>query len=281
MSLTSFLQQKDVQSKFKEEIILPKIELKGDLLAPPKTTNYGLIGTAYDYLLRFLIKKKNKSAIENAWIAEKAIKKIQDLIKNSKDSTESYKKLIEILEKTVNFSKAIYRDYTKYGSDNLLIETCIALAQIDPIFRAFYLDPNLGSLDKRDIEDLKKIKEITDLKLFKSEKSCYLNPNFGEASQIIGGAEADLIIDDCIIEIKTIKELKLKREHINQLVGYYLLSLIGKVNGEKEKKDIKDLGVYFSRYNILCKFSINDVLVNKNYQPFLKWFEKRIKERNY
>jgi hypothetical protein len=64
---------------------------------------------------------------------------------------------------------------------------------------------------------------------FTSRKACYLNPKLGST-----GSNADLIIDDQLIDIKTTKALVLDRRHLHQLVLYYiLLSLEGIDVGSK------------------------------------------------
>ncbi|KUK14961.1 MAG: Uncharacterized protein XD53_1610, partial [Petrotoga mobilis] len=51
MSLTSFLKNKDVKSAFERAFKKPQFDLQAELLAPPLTNNYSLVGTAFDYLL--------------------------------------------------------------------------------------------------------------------------------------------------------------------------------------------------------------------------------------
>jgi len=66
---------------------------------------------------------------------------------------------------------------------------------------------------------------------FFSRKACYLNPTFGSTH-----SNADLLIDDRLIEIKTVKNLVLDRRHLHQLVQYYiLLSLEGVDVGRKRR----------------------------------------------
>ena len=73
MSLTSFLRNKDVQERFRQEFRKPKFTAKKDLLAPPLTKHYSLVGTAFDYLLRFYVERLNPNAITKKWVAEFAI----------------------------------------------------------------------------------------------------------------------------------------------------------------------------------------------------------------
>ena len=64
MSLTSFIHNKDVRERFRQEFKKPRIAFKKDLLAPPLAKRYDLIGTAFDYLLRFYLKYLNPNAMD-------------------------------------------------------------------------------------------------------------------------------------------------------------------------------------------------------------------------
>lgn len=65
------------------------------------------------------------------------------------------------------------------------------------------------------------------------------NPTFLGSSDV-GGADADLIVDDRLIEIKTTKRKSLDRVTAYQLVGYLLLDY-------DDKYGINRLGFYASR----------------------------------
>ena len=59
-----------------KEFPRPNFNTKMPLLAPPSTNHYQLVGTAFDYLLRFYIKHVNPNNIESSWIAEASLKLI-------------------------------------------------------------------------------------------------------------------------------------------------------------------------------------------------------------
>jgi hypothetical protein len=82
-----------------------------------------------------------------------------------------------------------------------------------------------------------------------------LNPGFG--TDLIN-ADADLVVDEMLIEVKVTKHLKLSREHFNQLIGYYLLYLIGGIPQNKQLK-ISKLGVYFARHNFLWTVGVDQI----------------------
>jgi len=74
MSLTGFLRYRDVSERFSQEFPITRVSLAGKLLAPPRSKRWSLVGTAFDYLLRFYLKRINPGAVETEWVAEGAIK---------------------------------------------------------------------------------------------------------------------------------------------------------------------------------------------------------------
>ncbi len=51
-------------------------------------------------------------------------------------------------------------------------------AQLDPIYRAGYVDPNLGIAEEGDVQDLRNPITVTNQEMFKSKDHCLLNPTF-------------------------------------------------------------------------------------------------------
>src|SRR5271157_3404860 len=70
MSLSTLVTRPKVRAKFKELFKKPKLPKTAELVAAPISLRYGLVGTAFDYLFRFMIKRANPKAVENEWIAE-------------------------------------------------------------------------------------------------------------------------------------------------------------------------------------------------------------------
>jgi hypothetical protein len=277
MSLTSFISIPEVGKKFTEEFPTPIIiKSKPKILCPPRTTRYGLVGTAFDYLLRFYIKYHDPNSFTSDWVAESAVEL-------TKSSPKLFKKASSMLQNC----KKIYEEYLRSGemNDEVML-SAIYLAQLDPIFRAGAVDPNLGIADKEDIEDLKSLISNVKPKIFKAKTLCALNPTFGKGSTLVGGADADLLIDDILIDVKTTKNFKLEKKHYHQLIGYYILFRIGGITRHEAGKDfqcegdleIKRLGIYFSRYASLFTIPIETVLRGTNIEEFIKWFESKAKE---
>lgn len=269
MSLTSLLSN-DTELRQRLLYSFPKHELEYDynkiLHAPALSPNYSLVGTAFDYLLRFYLQKENKKKVitDRKWIADEAFEKINEsnrLRRSNPDIINHYKR-----------AKDNYRKFLSEGRlTNQLIKSTIFLARLDTYYRAGY-DENFTSCDDRDVEDLKALISLVDFDLFKAEKKIFLNPHFGDASNLVGGADADLIIDDLLIDIKVVKNLKFEREYFNQLLGYYLLSRIGGVNGNRRINPIKKIGVYFARHGKLKIFTLEKIASDKQFEEFQKWF---------
>lgn len=79
-----------------------------------------------------------------------------------------------------------------------------------------------------------------------------LNPTF-EGSADIGGADADLIVNHCLIDIKTTVDPRVQNRIIYQLMAYVLLDY----NNECR---LREVGLYFSRQGITIRWSLESLL---------------------
>lgn len=268
MSLTQFIKIPEIREKFAETFPIPVFNLKNPLICPPRTTHYGLVGTAFDYLLRFYIEYNNPGTITHRWVAEEAVKL-------TKKDANLFKKANALLQKT----KKVYKTYLQSGEINdEVLKATIFLAQLDPIFRAGYIDPNLGMAEKEDIADLRSLIDCVKVDTFKSKEICVLNPTFDIASALVGGADADLVIDNTLIDVKTTKNLRLDRDQFNQLVGYYILHRLDEPLQFADGIIIDNLGIYFSRHGVLFTVPITTILNSKKIEEFIDWFENKARE---
>jgi len=272
MSLTSIM--KGGFSKVViDSIPIPNDRFKSskNCVACPKTKNYSLIGTAFDYLVRSELKRLYPNAIENKFIAESSIALVEQ---NIKEYGYYQAKNERIGKKELDAMRSIERKYKeermlfiKSGNlTNSFIETTIRFARMDVIFRAGIYDDVEKNVDPLDIEDLRALYNLIPVGLKKSaSNNIILNPNFGFASLEVGGADADLIIDSKIIDIKTTKEMRLDAYSWSQIVGYLILADEAR-EIEKNFPVIERIGIYFSRYGYLWDIDADYVRKNHKYR---------------
>jgi hypothetical protein len=288
MSLLSILTDKNFQElrdKFKTEFLRPEFDPDTEMIAPPLTNNYGIVGTSFDYLVRFFLQFHNKETFiqRDSWVADHSYKMLYKHLSNAKsktietgfykDKVFKTKELLELIVEQFSQTKENYKHFLSKGylTDELITNT-IFLAKLDVYFRAGIIDQNFDVHNQDDIKDLKAIISLVNKEHFIAKNKCYFNPTFGHGSMLVGGADADLIIDNTLIDIKVTKELKLDRKHLNQVLGYYILSLIGGVNNNPLDKPIENIGIYFARHGELWTVPLIQFGNQKKFEDFKKWF---------
>jgi len=266
MSLTRFLEDnKDVRERFKEEFPKPKFTLKKEILAPPLSKNYSGVGIAFDYLLRFYVERLNPGAVKSTWIAQVAA-----------DRLYAHPDLGRSARTMVAKAKLAYSEYMSTGDiTQELLEATLLLSQLDPVYRAGRIDAVRGVVSQDDVADLRELISLVDPSFFLAEKLCVLNPSFGEASSLVGGADADLLVDHTLIDIKCRKRLALPRKDFNPLMGYYVLAGMGGIDGLSQRTEIKTIGIYSARYAELYTIPVCEVVREERLPAFEKWLRVR------
>lgn len=271
MSLTRFIALPDVKARLEQEFPLPEAPLKGRMLAPPVTKNYPTVGTAFDYLMRFYLERFNAACVTQRWVAEDSVELARCYPEHFEDPG-----LFDDASKLLKLAKQSHRRYIKSGKlGEYIFASVIHLAQLDIIYRTGEPDPKMGSVDPGDMTDLSNLIALIRPELFRAREICMLNPTFGEGSDLVGGADADIVIDRVLVDIKTSKYLEFKREYYDQIVGYYLLSKIGGQVGEIKGLTFDRLGIYYSRYGILHTVPVEAIESNPNLKKFTEWFVER------
>jgi hypothetical protein len=136
---------------------------------------------------------------------------------------------------------------------------------------------DLYVVNQQDIQDLKNLSAILDPNQFKTSGEVFINPTFGLASFSVGGADADLIIDGLLIDVKVTKDFKFTLKYFRQLMGYYVLSVLNKKyeHGYDDAYDIDRIGIYFARHGYLHVLNLQDIVNADTFPTFLEWFETR------
>jgi hypothetical protein len=157
-----------------------------------------------------------------------------------------------------------------------LIRATVDLAQLDLVYRIGVLD--LQPINDAIVGDLGNMLALVRPEDFRAKRTCVLNPTFGAASELVGGADGDLFIDGTLIDIKTNKHLELGRDVFNQIVGYYCLSCIGGVDGCRGNVKVTEVAVYFARFGLLHRLPVGSFVDRKCLPALLAWFKGACRE---
>jgi hypothetical protein len=269
MGVKSLIAGPPFHEKFLSTITRPNGKLDKAILAPPLTSNYQLVGIAFDYLLRFYLERLNAGSKTSIWAAEEGVL-LLDALEGTSDKYETAKSHLD-------GARNLYQSFIQDGLlTDELISGALRLAHLEGTRRSgAFNEADFETFDERDIADLTRLMSLVREQDFSSRKACYLNPTFGSTR-----SNADVIIDDKLIDIKTTKHLVLDRRHLHQLVQYYiLLSLEGIDVGHKrplnyfeEECEVNRICIYFSRHGYLHRMKVGDLIDSEMLPDFIRWY---------
>ncbi len=142
---------------------------------------------------------------------------------------------------------------------------CIVLSLFEQVFRtnAYLRGPLMVPPVKHSIEELLALSQeacIDDLGALFTQffdryasllsKPSILNPIFA-GSLDIGGADADIIVEGCLIDMKTSVSSQIKAEYLYQLAGYLLLDY-------DDHYSIDSVGIYMARQGLLFHWPVSE-----------------------
>lgn len=288
MSLTSFLQNRDREEciKFQEELkrIVPdkskfmtlenkykafdtKRSLKVDYNLSDRN-EASLFGIEFDYLARFRIAQivyKNKFEVVSRLVAENFFYRFElpdDILNKLSD------RYLNIKGRIKNYIE------NKECIDDKFINDIFTLSILEQCWRGNTLPKDLNILfstpSNEFKEELQKVLILFESsfidKVVRTNSILKYNPEFGEASKAIGGADADIYIDGTLYDFKCTKSIGYKSKDVQQIIGYYILDIIGKRRGSSngftntlEGYDIERIALYSARIGEIYYFNINNI----------------------
>ena len=293
MSLTSFLRS-PISRPFRDQLKVrwprPEIELNGsEFVARKGEKGHSLIGTAFDYLLRFKLQRVyDQRVICRGGLIADATAVILNKYNHNFDAKKMeipYGLEDLVLDIDLNNYNSLNRGLRKYfksaaeayceakravesylsGRNSCLYDLAnasLTFAKMDVWVRRRWLDPSLGYNQTNDAEELVELLDFNLDALVGSSGRIYLNPTFGKGSGLFGGADADIIVGSRLIDLKCSIHNKVTREHLNQLLSYTLASDYGKINGSK-KIQLRSVAIFNPRYQSIWS------------QSLVKWSGKR------
>ena len=181
MSLTSIIRERpDIREGLRARVTRPALKL-GEIKAPPLTQNYGIVATAFDYLLRFHLQRLNKSAKASLWAAEQGVEMIGagELVYDLDSGRLSSGKTNRRRRKGDAYIEGARRAHVAYlrtgKAEEDLLDACLRLAYLDVALR---VGPDrvdwkgAEKPDKRDVADLQALLGVVDGRAFKARDVC-------------------------------------------------------------------------------------------------------------
>lgn len=336
MSLTTYVKTEEIGHRIDTIFPKPQNLSNAPLLAPPNTKNYMLMGTAFDYIMRFWLQRNYPNVERKNWVAKSALDRLgtyssflqiaiepsgmgmvpmfvtstreggQQIYTSVHEALEAlpsdpgtFNKLVETTHPP-NFGMSAFDEYClmkqcesilRLAEDrvnaycrtgemiNELLMSAIDLAKLDGIFRSLTIPADLGRYDVGDVQDLRRLYEVIPEDEFKDHDRVLLNPTFGQASRMVGGADADLILDGRLIDIKTTKYLEIKTDAWRQIVGYGVLADLARTEDKKFPK-IDEIGIYFSRHGKLWTVPASQIYKKGEYGEFRRFFIEYARKSN-
>lgn len=240
------------------------------LRAPARAREPIIVGTAFDYWMRAWLVRTwpTISRQEGVWIAESAFQALPQFWEETHENQAIGRRFKEVLE--------LYQSYVtgdKDASRDFLLG-CLFLARLDLVYRANVEEPNYFRLNAEDFEDLLALTNLTRQRryLFEPKQRLIVNPNFGDMSVVVGGADADIVIDKQLIDVKVSASARSPRTaYQRQLIGYWILAAM-----EGTPWPIEQLGVYLAREGVLFSLPVASLLDHVDIRSFARVFMESV-----
>ena len=233
----------------------------------PPGTNAGTVGTAFDYRLRYLFAATSPmdfvagsgARLMGAFFEDEGI-----LLADQPIPASVIESFFHYTEEWVTNCNPVARELSAQEETDL-DRICYMLALFEEVRRAGLwpgspltsqgvtsLDDLLGLVPAPAIADLALLtKPMYPVWLPLAAKPFVLNPVF-EGSTDVGGADADLIVDGTLVDIKSTTKPNLDKATVYQLLGYLFLDYTNEYQ-------VDELGVYYSRTAELVRLPIATV----------------------
>lgn len=255
-----------VRNLFNTTFAFGPLQTSARIAAPPTDDSRQSVGTAFDYLARFWLKRRHPDAEVHPW---NAIFGAVMLGERAAADPQRFG-LAQAARESLASAVSEYKAYADTGdpTDGLL-RAALGLADLDVVYRAGVtagvgVEPQPG--DMADLRGLWKVMESGDLRSLGDP--VHLNPNFGDASALVHGADADVMADGILVEIKTDRKPTFNQRHFRQLAGYATLQRLA------GRPDFRKIGVYLARYGKLLTADADVIYGAPAFGEFLEEFQR-------
>jgi len=231
-----------------------------------------VVGTAFDYLARFMVAtviKDNKEDVFKDLVAFKGLNSFEGEIK--KEFTKHYEDALEIIKIYIHDEDEIsLTDVTRI---------CCFLARLEHCSRTSWI-PNEEEIHYLRKENRRVVNEVNMMgvvfyeefivkKMVKTDSIVIYNPSFGVCSKKLKGADGDIFIDGVLWDFKTTKMIVRKWQDETQMWQYLVYDntckLVNDQTASLFKYKIKALAFYKARFGEIEYLKIKDINIKQLY----------------
>ena len=242
------------------------------IIRPDIAARWGTVATALDYRIRYyfavtphkdLVAYRGASFLsifQSDILSFKLLESDDDTVCLKNEYLEFFQSLDELTELASPVSRKLGK-----SEEDALNRHCVVLALMEEVRRTARLDGILATSQFSDAKSLIGIAEPHWVDDLRELSYCFydnfnhlfslpfvLNPNF-DGSMDIGGADADMIVDGTLIDIKTTTKQEINPDWLRQILGYTLLDY-------SDRYQINAISLYMSRQGILCQWDLEEAL---------------------
>ncbi len=277
MPLTDFIERPNVREAIKFYVKLPKAfpEL-GTIIVPSCGVLHGVVGMAFE--LMACLKIWRDFGLSEPWTGLSLAAEAA-LVRSSCSATgrNSFKPWHDRLV----IANSLALEYLNKVIDCTAELACSLqnVALLDMYYRCGLINHDFQPVPELSAEIIKLESQFKPIEIFKHPSVIKIAPTFVSGNKI-GGAHGDLLLDDTLVDFKTVSSMKKFPDTLRQMIGYAALDLlhpdgtgISLKNKVKRKAPVTKIAVYFSRQARLVSWSLDSLFdTEQDMKDFLKLF---------
>ncbi len=304
MSLKSYVADSGVKARLRAARPPLSLAVPVPVKVPKRSDRASLVGTAFDYLFRFELRRLAAHAVTYPWVAEGAPDFFHgphytrhvgpdqlgplageyaglDPHDTSMALHARAAKLVAAAREAEVAYNAVRSRAPSREEREDLARHALRLAMLDPLGRATLLSPfypdSFGEPAEEEVVELLDLLAVVPFERFTTATPLQLNPRFGAAGNAVGGADADVIAGDLLLDLKVTSPAKVDPGHVDQLVGYLLLSRELR-RTVPEAPEVRRLGLYYARYGYMWETDAAAWTERPGFAELEAWFFDRVAE---
>lgn len=260
MSLTKRLDCKEARAFLSRHVTHPGRRQRHPVVVAPTGLQPQRMGTAFDYALRLALATSQDLPFESV-----AARVYARHVRPGQPSEAA-----ERVAVTYERARSALAGFD--APDHLTEDHArgfLWLATLDPIHRARHYGDLSRPIEEGMVAELVGLYNLVPWDELIGFRQTVLNPSFGDGSLRVGGADADLVVDDVVVELKSGKRTGVQAKDIRQLVCYALLAQRFGVNGDPANTAIDHIAVYHARTGVLTVFRLDACVAPSSHGPIL------------